>query len=408
MHDDDHDQGREIDGHIEIDAVAARNLGLKTRAVEPEFYYDRIKIPGMTVVDPDRRLEISAPANVRILELDTRVPATVCPGERLALLELADAEIRDLQLQAVETRARQLSDRTEQERLRRYLDGLREAQSPAEAEIERVAADLRVVEGRLAAQESALDGFLAALRTAGLSESQLRALAEEGQVATQLVIRAPEVPGISDFEVTDRPVHRGETVAAGATLFQLESLDQLWVLGEAFEADLAIVRRAVEDELPVTLVFPAEERQVGDLRILALEGEQDGVNRVTHFFVRLPNVLAGERTVDGLRYQQWVYRAGARVQVMVATQAVGQRYVIPATSLVRQAGQAWVFIHDSGEYLRIPVIVESVGPREAVLPLDCGLRRGDELVVSGALQLNLTLDQQHGPEAVDPHAGHSH
>jgi len=405
---DDADHDHPAAAHLVLDPVAARNLGIQTQAVHPQIHYDQVKIPGMIIVDPDREFEISAPATVRVVELDARVPATVRPGERLAVLELADPEIRDLQMEAVAVRARQLADLTEQERLTRYLGSLRAALVPAEAEIERVGADLRVVEARLDAQRSTLDALLAALRTAGLDKQQIQDLADRGRVSTHIAVSVPATPGISSLEVVDRPVHQGQTVPAGATLFRLACLEQLWVKGEAFEADLAVVRRAARDGLPVTLLFPAEDRRVTDLCIVALEGESDGANRVTHFFVELPNELTGERVNAGQRYQEWAHRAGARVQILVATQQVGRRYVIPAGALVREAGQAWVFVKEDGEYLRLPVPVESIGPRRAVLPLDCGLHPGDVLVVRGALQLNLTLDQQQGPQAVDPHAGHSH
>ncbi len=393
---------------LPLDPVAAQNLGVRTEAVRPEVYYDQIKIPGMITVDPDMKYELSAPAKVRVTQLDARVPATVMPGERLAVLELVDGEIRDLQMRAVEVRAQHLADATERGRLTRYLESLQAAAQPSSAEIERVTEDLRIVEARLAAQESALNALLVALETAGLQAHQLEALAEEGTVTTQIELRVPEVPGIHSFEVIDRPVHTGQTVEPGGTLYELVSLERLWVMGEAFEADLAAVRHAAREDLPVCLVFPAEDRRVPDLRIVAIEGEQDGANRVTHFFVQLPNHRVDERIVDGHRYHQWAHRAGSRVQILVATQEVGRRYVIPSSALVRQAGQAWLFLHEGGEYLRVPVAVEDVGARHAVLPLDCGLHPGDQLVVRGALQLNLILEQQRGPQAVDPHAGHSH
>ncbi|MBD3237851.1 MAG: HlyD family efflux transporter periplasmic adaptor subunit [Candidatus Eisenbacteria bacterium] len=409
----EHDHPDEARAHRDAERLllepsAARSLGIQTELARPGLHYDQVKIPGMIVVDPDRRIEVTAPATVRIAALDARVPAAVRPGERLALLELADREIRDLQMEAIAVRAQQLADRTEQERLMRYLASLRAAEARAEAEIERVAADLRVVEARLAAQRSRLGAQLAALRTAGLGETQLEALAERGAVTTQITLHVPEVAGGGSLEVVDRPVHLGQTVAAGTTLFRLVGLERLWVTGEAFEADLSIVRRAASERLPVRLLFPAEGREVGDLRIAALEGEADGPNRVTHFFIELPNELLGERVDGRHRYQDWAFRAGARVQVLVPTRQVGVRYVVPSTALVRTSGQAWVFVEEDDAYLRLPVPVESVGAREAVLPLDCGLHPGDRLVVRGALQLNLALEQQRGPQAVDPHAGHSH
>ena len=148
---------------------------------------------------------------------------------------------------------------------------------------------------------------------------------------------------------------------------------------------------------------------VPDLRIMAVEGALDGVNRVTHFFIGLANCVLAERVIGGQRYQDWEHRAGSRVQILVATQRVGQRYVIPSAALVREGSSTWLFRrhHDCCE--RLAVRIEAMAGRRAVLPLDCGLHPGDELVVCGALQLNLLLqDQLGGGEQIDPHAGHSH
>jgi len=403
-----HEAERVFDAFASLDSLTALNMGLRTVSIEPQLHYDRIKIPGRTAVDPDLVFEVSAPATVRILELDARVPAAVRPGDRLAVLELVDSEIRDLQMRAVEVRAQQLADALEQDRLTRYLESLRSAPRPADTEIERVSADLRVLEAQMAARRSTLDALLEALRTAGLDARQLRELADSGKISTRVTVRVPAVNSGSSLEVVDRPVHQGETVPAGATLYNLVGLDRLWVEGEAFEADLVAVRRAAREGLPVSILFPAGGRQVTDLRIIALEGELDGANRITHFFVHLPNELIDERIIDGHRYEEWAFHAGTRVQILVATEEAGERYVVPARAIVRRGGQAWVFVRDHDGFARLPVPFESIGVRDAVLPFDCGLRPGDEIVVSGALQLSLAMEQSEGPQAVDPHAGHSH
>lgn len=405
-HDQEHDH--DATAFIALDPSAVQNMDIVSQEVYPEERYDQIKIPGLVTVDPDRKFDISAPATVRIVKLDARVPAAVRPGERLAVLELVDPEIRNLQMDAVAARAQLLADSTEHRRNTRYLEGLLSGSSTATTEIERVSADIEVIEARLAAQQSSLDALLLALQTAGLSDMQLHALADSGLVATRLSIMVPTSLGVESFEVIDRPVHQGQTIQAGETLFKLVNLEQLWVVGEAFESDLAAVRQAAREQLPLSLLFPAEEHRVHGLRVISLEGEQDGANRITHFFVQLPNQRVIERFVDGQRYEDWAYRGGSRVQILVATERVGQRYVIPANAVVRQAGQAWIFVEEGGEFLRLPVAVESMGARQAVLPLSCGLQPGDKLVVRGALQLNLHLEQQQSPQAVDPHAGHSH
>jgi hypothetical protein len=223
-------------------------------------------------------------------------------------------------------------------------------------------------------------------------------------------MHAPSLPGEPDLEIAARPVALGEIIEAGARLYELVALDQLQVIGEAFEADLPAVRRALAEQLPVTLLFPAEERSIPNLRIQSSEGALDGIDRVTHFIVPFQNRLLSQNEIDDQRYLTWENRAGARVQVLVATEEVGRRFVIPACALVREGGRAAVFRKEGDEdYERVEVRVEAIEGRSAILPIDGALQAGDEIVVIGALQVSLDLQRkQSSTAAADPHAGHNH
>jgi len=408
----DHDQAHadHEESSFVLTATAAANLGLETTEVRLGTWYDQVKIPGTVHVDWDRQATVSTPTVVRIVKLDAPPHATVRAGQRLAVLELVDPEVRQLQIRAVEARAELLATRTERDRNRTYLDALAAQGASAAQERRRVESDLAVQEARLRSQQSTLEAVLAALEVAGLNAEQRKALEEKGEVATRIQLHAPTLPGSPDLEVAARHVRQGETVEAGSDLYELVALDQLLVWGEAFEADLPTVRRAARDDLPVSLLFSAEGRAVADLRILSVEGALDGEDRVTHFFVRLPNRVISEKKQGGVRYLDWENRAGSRVQVLVATEEVGQRIVIPAAALVREGGSTWAFRRHGDHFDRVEVRVESIDGRSAVLPPDGGLEKGDEVVVVGALQVHLAQKQAAGggAAAADPHAGHSH
>lgn len=421
--DDDHGHDHEPpadDGHAHPDVPAGEYdhrdeersgssaYGIRVERVSPTLYSDTIKIPGVVSRAPDREVEVSAPAMVRVVALDLPPKSTVRAGQRMAVLELVDPEARQLQMRAVETRAEIFAATTELDRTRAYLEVLRAQDDPLEVEIRRVEADLAVLEARTASHQSALEASLASLKVVGLSDRQLRELEENGAVSTRIEVFAPRLAGTPQMEVSERPVAVGETLAAGSPIFSLVALDQLMAIGEAFEADLAAVRRAAREDLPVTLFFPAENRTVPDLRIAVVEGTLDGVNRVTHFLVPFPNNLLWEKTVDGARYLDWENRVGSRVQILVATGKIERNFVIPNGALVREAGRTAVFRKTGGEYHRIFVSVESVDAGLAILPLDCGLADGDEVVVQGALQLKLALQEMSEGGAATDGSDHGH
>lgn len=401
----DHQQsGARTDGHT------SDSYGIRVKQISSTLYSDTIKIPGIVSQAPDRQAEVSAPSMVRVVALDLPPKSTVRAGQRMAILELTDPEVRQLQMRAVELRAELLAAATERDRNRAYLDVLRAQNEPMEVEIRRVEADLAVLEARASSRQSALNATLDSLKVVGLSNSQLRELKENGVVSTRIEVFAPRLKGSPQMEVSERPVSMGETLAAGSPIYSLVALDRLMAIGEAFEADLADVRHASRVDLPVTLFFPAEGRTVPDLRIVAVEGTLDGANRVTHFLVPFPNRLISEKTVDGTRYLDWENRVGARVQILVATGQVGRRFVIPNGALVREAGRTAVFRKEGDAYHRVFVSVESVDAGLAILPLECGLSEGDEVVVQGALQLKLALQEmsEGGTSTDGSDHGHQH
>ncbi len=404
----DHDHAAE-GTHIALGETARANMGITMTTIKPEIYYDQIKIPGTLTADPDRLVEISAPAIVRVLNLSATPPSVVKPGQRLAILELADPEVRNLQMDAVTKRADLLAATLELNRTNRYLQSLQEGSALA-SEIERVSADMQIAEAHVQAIESALTALIASLKVAGLSEAQLTSLKDQGKVTTQIEIFAPDRPHSQSMEVADRPVSLGETVDAGSTLFSLVALDELRVIGEAFEADVPIVRQAMRRGLPVELLFTAENEQIKGLQIQSLEGALDGVNRVTHFFIRLSNELLSEWTENNLLFEERRYRAGSRVQIMVATQEIGQRFVVPSSAIIHESGEAYGFVLKADGFERVALAPESIDGRMAILSVNGHLHENDELVVKGTLQLNLLWHEQNsgGVQAVDPHAGHSH
>jgi len=111
-HDHDHDNDGahieptsdpivEHDDHgqvVHLDANSSANLNLVTMPIKLETWFDRIKIPGTVSIDPDRMVHVSLPATVRILQLNAPLHSTVSAGQQLAVLELVDPQLNQMQI----------------------------------------------------------------------------------------------------------------------------------------------------------------------------------------------------------------------------------------------------------------------------------------------------------------------
>jgi len=407
----EHDHAEHEHGDDCLDAEFVKALpGVMLGSVELSAFAPHLKIPGRVRVDPDRRVSVSAPVGARIQTLDAPPRATVTAGRRLAWLQLIDTDVRHQQIKAVEFRAELLAAETERDRTRRYMKALQSKGATVATELSRVRADLGVAEAQVRSRDSALKAVLASLRLAGLSASQLEALAQKGQVVTHIALRAPKLGQGLDLEVAVRSVHAGQTVAPGTQLYELVALDRLQVVGEAFEADLEVVRRAIREKLPVGLLFPATKEHVEGLTIFSMESGLDSVDEgLTRFFLWLPNKVLYEKTQDGHRYLDWRHRAGARVQVLVGLTEPSLRVVLPAGAVVREQGRSFVFrMDDHGHISRLAVGLEQIDDRQAVLKQDADLHAGDTVVLEGALQVQLAIKQNTQPQAPAGHHGHAH
>jgi hypothetical protein len=75
--------------------------------------------------------------------------------------------------------------------------------------------------------------------------------------------------------------------------------------------------------------------------------------------------------------------------------------------VVLRGSDTLVLLEDGDTFLSVPVRLEHLDSRVAVVANDGALMAGDRLVLRGAYALSLALQAGSG-SAVDPHAGHDH
>ncbi len=386
-----------------------KKLDIQTDQVFPTPHSPSLRIPGEILMDPDRRVTLSAQSRQRIVALHAPPHSTVKPGQLLAVMDLVDESLRAQQTRAVTLQAELLTLSQEHQKTERYLTSLQNKNPAAPSELQRVKSELDVLIAKQRSTRSELRTISASLKMAGLTDAQLRALENQGRTTDRIKLFAPKLKGGPEMEVSYRPIHAGQIIEAGKPIFELTALDKLLVRGEAFESDLPVVRNAIQSELGVEVYSAPTGRQTKNLKIFVMEGILDAEARITHFFMRLDNQKIAERSLDGHRYLDWEYRAGERVQVLIPTQKPRPRFVLPIAALVRRTGATWVFRLQGNRCQRVGVRLDYLDAEQAVVPINAGLHPGDELVVSGALHVQLAIEKnrQGGLSNQNAH-GHAH
>ncbi len=184
-----------------------------------------------------------------------------------------------------------------------------------------------------------------------------------------------------DGEVVTRAVNPGMEVqgqyAGGNTteLFTIGNLDQVWVVADVFEMDVARVK--VGSPAAVHIVSYPERVFTGTVDWVS--GVMDPTTRTAKVRCRFDNA---DRALKPEMY--------ATVQI-----TVDERHVlaIPRSSLLRLGDQTVVFV-EKGQapdgrmtYERVPVTVEDESADSNWLPVTRGLETGTRIVTSGAILL---------------------
>lgn len=417
-----HEHGEEDPDVLTVSRQARDSLGIRVAQLERRVFDRTIPIPAQLTEIPGRtNYDVTAGLSGVISQVHLRAGEEVQPGRPLFAIRVVHQDAVQLQLE--------------------LLDALAETEV-VDIEIERLESINRTTPGAVAGSrvlqerykrrrfEHTIASRRQALTMLGFSTEQVRRLIEEHTtdpvgingnephhvdndlLMDQVVVSAPVSDGDSSagYLVVDLAAHMGEHVDAGQVLCRLADYSRLYVVGNAFERDLSIVRRAREIGWPISAVFDDEagsRERIPGLRILYSDPVIDRESRSARFYVPLKNVPTTTADVDSRRYSEWKFRPGQRTELRIPVQRFHNVFVVPVDAVARHGVEHYVFQASGSTFIRRPVTVLHQGEDDVVLADDGSVFEGDFVATSGAYQLQLALlNRASGP--VDPHAGHSH
>jgi biotin carboxyl carrier protein len=365
-HDDHkHDDHKHDDHkHDEVAAVklsenAQANVGLKLGKVALQPFERTIAVPGMVVERPGRsELQVSAPLTGMVIRIWAVPGETVTPGRPLFDLRLTHEDL-------VEAQAEFLRTAEELDVVRREI-----------ARLERVAADGAIAGKTLLErkyEEQKLEGIFRAHRQRlllhGLSAAQVDAIVSTRTLLSEFTVNVPAPQDESASSASEHPLQiekldvlKGQHVKAGDPLCVLADHARLYIQGNAFEQDAALLNRASGNNWPLTAVLETANQErtlVKNLPIAYLAGKVDPESRALLFYVELPNQMIGRRqTSDGRQFSTWQFRPGQRVDLLVPVERWENRIVLPVDAVVQDGAESYVFEQNAGHFDRRSVCVE--------------------------------------------------
>ena len=207
------------------------------------------------------------------------------------------------------------------------------------------------------------------LRLLGLTDAQLDALVESGEVPDNIAVASP-FNGV----VMERSVRAGQNVSNGTALFTLADLSSVWVYLDAYEKDLAWIRPGDSVEL-----------EVGGLPGKTFTAEVSRVDPAVNPRTRVARVRLTLENPDQ------ALKPGMFVRARLHADAGGQ-LVVPESAPLFTGDRAIVYVQDTEEENVYAPRVVRIGPRvsEGRIVTE-GLEEGEIVVTRGAFRIDSEL-----------------
>lgn len=382
-------------------------FGIKTQIVDTRQITSGLKTTGVVRARPDAKGVVTAQVPGRIvLNQSVSLGSAVGRGEQIGFVEQVldvsgqaglesqrlevEAQQRDVEARKLELRNTALALQSQQAQSRATAGQARTRLAQAQRELRRSqnlvnvgAVPRKRVEEAQTAVKVIEDEITSADKQVSLLGDQIR-VAQAGQN----IFRSPTVRGPSRNFPLLAPVTgiidqinatSGQQVESGAELLNIVNLSTVLLEAQVFEKDLPIVR----DSTRASFTSAALAGEVYTI------GTPDGDGRL---------VSIGQTVNEQTRTVPVIYevknplnrlRDGNFIEITIDTSGNRQVLAVPKSAVVREQGEAFVFVFDGGEtFERRPVALGAEGAD--FYEIVSGLEKGERVVIEGIYQLRTT------------------
>ena len=361
---DDHAAGAVDEGdppeHVALTEQAFHNLGLKLDKITPREYWKSQAVPGDVVEIPGQsRLKVSAPVTGVIESILVRDGQSVSSADALCTLRITDEYLAAAQSKWLAGIARREIVEKEIARLA-PLTATGAVAGRRTRDLEYELSQLRA--SQLVARQDML--------ARGLPDSTIDRIAAGRSLATTLEITVPtasangdQQPGEvrpvvftpsrpRDYSIEEIMVYAGQTVNRGDVLCTLDHHSELYIRGQAFEADVPLLDQLSERSWRVSAEFghdhddPDETTIVTrQLPLLRIDNMVSPESQTFTFYLPLRNEVTQTLTDEaGREFTHWRFKPGQRVHLRIPVERWRDQLVLPLAAVVIEGPNAMVFV----------------------------------------------------------------
>jgi membrane fusion protein, heavy metal efflux system len=235
--------------------------------------------------------------------------------------------------------------------------------------------EFEMATSKLRSAESEVANVRQRLLLLGLSSQRIAALRSTSQISSDVSVPAP-VSGT----LTSRGVNSGEVIEANKELMRVTDLSSVWVIGQVYEKDLALVRAGSG----ASITSDAYPGRVFRGQVSYVDPKIDPQTRTTQVRVELAN--PGQQLKIGM-YVNVAFAA------LSGTQSTTP--VVPVAAVQNLGNQQVVFVATSNPNVFAMRTVRVGQESNAYYPALEGLAVGDHVVTSGSFMLRAEWLKSH-------------
>ena len=238
----------------------------------------------------------------------------------------------------------------------------------------------------------------------GHTLSDIKALYKLGVFNQIIELKAPI--NEKGWDVEELHVTIGQKVSSGDKLLTLVDQSKMLLISEPQASEIVDMVNASKAEMPIDAIplTKGGGPELNNLKISQIRGLDSGIEEVRLF---TKNSILNTNSINNKPFRIWSLRSGQKYILKVPTSEHKDVFTVPVGGVISHGSDKIVFVYANGDFERRKITILHQDNETVVLGPKSQVKIGDKVVISGAFALQLALVAG-TPEAMDPHAGHTH